>query len=169
MEKLNKEYIDIIKTIQLNPKFILAGSCALHVLGLLDRDIKDIDFNLTEPLTKEDIDVLVNKHGFILPDVETINRTTNQVELKKVPLDLLSNIPTIRLIKNGILVDIFNHITIDSIININSYRVIHPSLALKSKINYLFESSNIDTFNKVIEDFKVIIINKEKLKQYKLC
>ena len=58
MAKLNSKYRDIIQTIQLNPKFILGGSCALRLLDLLDRETEDIDINVTQALTLEDVNTI---------------------------------------------------------------------------------------------------------------
>jgi hypothetical protein len=179
MPKLNSTYKDIIQTIQLNPKFILGGSCALRLLDLIDRDNEDIDINVIQALTLEDINTLVEQHGFTVPKIEVVNQSTNELELQPQPLPLLPNYHHVKLEKDGIIVDIFNHVEIDNkilgmepknqIMVIDGIRVLHPLLVIFFKTRSVLLQTSSHTTYKGIEDLKTIFTNPDQLLKYKLC
>ena len=179
MQKLSNEHIEIIKTLQLNPKFVLGGSCALSLLDLIDREVEDIDINVTQTLTLEDINTLVEQYGFTTPEVEVTNKTTNENEMQPQPLPLLPNLSYVRLEKDGIIVDIFNHVEIDNkilgvepkdqIMMIDGIKVLHPLLVIFFKTrSVLLKTPDYITY-KGIEDLKTIFTNPDQLLKYKLC
>lgn len=113
----NEEYFNLVKVLtNLNPKFILAGSVSLHVLGLMDIDFKtrkpDLDLCLSAPLTEEEFDVMVN-----LLDLEVLSHNDSYMiedlifgENKILTTSEILKSRVIRLHdkKTGVNIDIFN-------------------------------------------------------------
>jgi hypothetical protein len=179
MAKLNSKYRDIIQIIQLNPKFILGGSCALRLLDLIDRETEDIDINVTQALTLEDVNILVEQHGFTTPKIEVINQSTNELEIQPQPLPLLPNYHHIKLEKDGVVIDIFNHVELnnkilgiepkDQIMVIDGIKVLHPLLVIFFKTRSVLLKTPDNITYKGIEDLKTIFTNPDQLLKYKLC
>jgi hypothetical protein len=179
MQKLNSKYRDIIQIIQLNPKFVLGGSCALSLLDLIDREIEDIDINVLQALTLEDVNTLVEQHGFTTPEIEVTNKSTNENEMQPQPLSLLPNLPYVRLEKDGVIVDIFNHVELDNkvlgmdpkdqIMLIDGIKVLHPLLVVFFKTRSVLLKTPDHITYKGIEDLKTIFTNPDQLLKYKLC
>lgn len=113
----NEEYFNLVKVLtNLNPKFILAGSVSLHVLGLMNIDFKtrkpDLDLCLSAPLTEEEFDIMVNlleleifsyNDNYMVEDLvfgEVEKPTTGQV--------LKSRVIRLHDKKTGVNIDIFN-------------------------------------------------------------
>jgi hypothetical protein len=178
MPKLKTNITDIITTLQLNPKFILGGSCALSLLGLLDRDTEDIDINVTQALTLKDVNELIEQ-GFTTPEIEVLNKSTNELEIRPQPLSLLPSYSYIRLEKDGVVIDIFNHVEIntklldiepkDQIITIDGIKVLHPLLVIFFKTRSVLLKTPDHITYKGIEDLKTIFTNLDQLLKYKLC
>jgi hypothetical protein len=179
MPKLNSKYKELIQTLQLNPKFILGGSCALRLLDLLDRETEDIDINVTQALTLEDVNILVEQHGFTTPKIEVINQSTNELEIQPQPLSLLPNYHHIKLEKDGVVIDIFNHVELDNkvlgidpkdqIMIIDGIKVLHPLLVIFFKTRSVLLKTSDNITYKGIEDLKTIFTNPDQLLKYKLC
>lgn len=166
---LPEKYEDIILPLMtVNPKLVLGGSLALHILDIMDYDFTnrkpDLDFSLLEPLTEEelasikdffnlqykighnDYDIVVD---IVVENVdEELNRKYRKIKSLKhflekelIQLSKLNDIGDI-----DYTIDFFNSSYLPKkehlIINYNGFdlKLTHPSYILSHKSKYAYDS-----------------------------
>lgn len=162
---LPEKYEDIILPLMtVNPKLVLGGSLALHILDIMDYDFTnrkpDLDFSLLEPLTEEELASIKDffnlqyKIGYSDYDIvvesvdENLNREYRKVKSLKHFLEK-ELIQLFKLNKDGDIdysVDFFNSSYLPKkehlIIKYKGFdlKLTHPSYILSHKSKYAYDS-----------------------------
>lgn len=160
---LPSKYEDIIITLlNINPKFVLGGSLALHILDIMDYDfsgtrIPDVDLGINNSLTEEELVVI---RDFFNLEFKISTGDYDVIPKSDVPESVIKPIShfltkeLIQLHKGKITnagfeeiykIDIFNgqHIQIRDIVYVKykdyELRLTHPSIILAHKSKYAYD------------------------------
>lgn len=178
----------ILSILNFCPKLLLTGSTVLHLADIMPRFPKDIDFGLTEKLTVDELDHIIDFFKLtyraqmsrwethydsfgnpILEESKNIIPTSNEVVDKDLILFQINHE-----LGGFIHLDLFNreYIRNRDIITLeytdsnsieHNINACHPSIAISYKARYSFDPRvNFTEQNKHRDDIKDLLLNKEK-------
>ena len=176
---LRTEALDLAKNIcNLNDKIVITGSLSILELvrwqnhKTINDNISDIDLALTAPITQEELSVLVDFFGLVSKELTYIAHelkagTDAKTHLGQEDLfDIWNDSKMLsfwygRDTSNEITIDLFNNIIpVDDIHVYNGYKFTHPSVSIKSKIDFIFKRSMSEHKKiKHIESIKQLVLD----------
>lgn len=182
---LNMESI-IIPMLKIQPKLLLTGSTSLYVLDIVKRKPNDVDLGLKEPLTQDELDLLINFWGLTIASNESgVDEYGRSFSVPKNSTELLKSDIMSFFVKDPrwletsnnqaylFKIDIFNKVLVDdkdiidiiytfqdtnSVVSNIVIPICHPSIPISYKAKYAFDP-RVSSNPKHSDDLKDLLLN----------